>query len=86
VNWKKVPYSLGPWPNWHPEKPGPGELPNETAEFRLLCKPEGRVFFASAALSQTPGWQEGGIQSAHAAVAALTEQVSARALTATKTA
>src|SRR3546814_3848946 len=50
-------------------------------EFRLLNKPDGRIFFAGAALSQTPGWQEGAIQSAHAAVAALTRQVSARALT-----
>jgi monoamine oxidase len=81
VNWIKVPYSLGPWPNWHPDKKGPQEGHNDTAEFRLLCQPEGRVVFASAAISQTPGWQEGGIQSAHAAVAAVTRQVSARALT-----
>lgn len=81
VNWKKIPYSLGPWPNWSPERQGPQESRNESAEFRLLCQPEGRVFFASSALSQTPGWQEGGIQSAHAAVAALTKQVSARAQT-----
>jgi monoamine oxidase len=81
VNWKKVPYSLGPWPNWSPERKGPQEGHNDTPAFRLLCQPEGRVFFASAALSQTPGWQEGGIQSAHATVAALTKQVAARAMT-----
>ncbi len=81
VNWIKVPYSLGPWPNWNPEKKGPQEGHNDTPAFRLLCQPEGRDFFASAALSQTPGWQEGGIQSAHATVAALTKQVSARAQT-----
>jgi len=81
VNWIKVPYSLGPWPNWNPEQKGPQEGHNDTPAFRLLCQPEGRVFFASAALSQTPGWQEGGIQSAHATVAALTKQVSARAQT-----
>jgi monoamine oxidase len=81
VNWIKVPYSLGPWPNWNPERKGPQEGHNDTPEFRLLCEPDGRVFFASAALSQTPGWQEGGIQSAHATVAALAKQVSARALT-----
>jgi len=81
VNWKKIKYSLGPWPNWNPNQQGPQEGHNDTPEFRLLCQPEGRVFFASAALSQTPGWQEGGIQSAHATVAALTKQVSARALT-----
>lgn len=81
VNWKKVPYSLGPWPNWHPERKGPQEGHNDTPGFRLLCEPAGRTVFASAALSQTPGWQEGGIQSAHAAVAALAKQVAARALT-----
>ncbi|UVO55199.1 FAD-dependent oxidoreductase [Sphingomonas sp. SUN039] len=81
VNWKKVPYSLGPWPNWNPNQQGPQESHNDSAEFKLLCQPDGRVFFASAALSQTPGWQEGGIQSAHAAVAALAKQVSARAPT-----
>ncbi len=81
VNWKKVPYSLGPWPNWNPERKGPQEGHNDTPAFRLLCQPEGRVFFASAALSQTPGWQEGGIQSAHATVAALAQQVAARSLT-----
>jgi len=81
VNWKKVPFSLGPWPNWNPEQQGPQEGRNDSAEFKLLCQPEGRVFFASAALSQTPGWQEGGIQSAHAAVDALAKQVTARALT-----
>lgn len=83
VNWKKVPYSLGPWPNWNPERKGSQEAHNDSPDFKLLCQPDGRVFFASAALSQTPGWQEGGIQSAHAAVAALTKQVSARALTQT---
>lgn len=81
VNWIKVPYSLGPWPIWNPEHQGPHEGHTDTPAFRLLCEPDGRIFFASAALSQTPGWQEGGIQSAHAAVAALTRQVSARALT-----
>jgi monoamine oxidase len=81
VNWKKIPYSLGPWPNWNPEKKGPQEARNDTPEFKLLCQPDGRVFFASAALSQTPGWQEGGIQSAHAAVAAIARQSAARALT-----
>jgi monoamine oxidase len=81
VNWIKVPYSLGPWPNWNPKQKGPQESHNDSAEFKLLCKPDGRVFFASAALSQTPGWQEGGIHSAHAAVAALAKQVSARAPT-----
>ncbi len=81
VNWSKVPYSLGPWPNWNPDRVGRQEGYTDTPAYRLLCQPDGRVFFASAALSQTPGWQEGGIQSAHASVAALVGQVSARAVT-----
>jgi monoamine oxidase len=59
-----------------------GEHPMiDTPAFRLLNQPDGRIFFASAALSQTPGWQEGALQSAHATVAALVEQMRARALT-----
>jgi monoamine oxidase len=81
VNWKKVPLSLGPWPNWNPDRKGPQESHNDTPEYRLLCQPSGRTVFASAALSQTPGWQEGGIQSAHAAVAMIAQQVSAHSLT-----
>jgi monoamine oxidase len=81
VNWKKVPYSLGPWPNWNPDRKGPQEGHNDTAAYRLLCQPVGRIVFASAALSQTPGWQEGGIQSAHAAVATVVAQAGERALT-----
>jgi monoamine oxidase len=81
VNWIKVPYSLGPWPNWNPGKTGLQEGHTDTPAYRLLNQPDGRIIFASAALSQTPGWQEGGIQSAHAAVDALTKQVAARALT-----
>ncbi len=75
VNWNKVPYSLGPWPNWNPGSAGRQEHHNDTAVFRMLLKPEGRVYFAGAALSQTPGWQEGGIQSAHLQVAAIAERV-----------
>lgn len=81
VNWIKVPYSLGPWPVRNPAKKGHQEGPYDTPAFRLLCQPEGRLVFASAALSQTPRWQEGGIQSAHAAVDALAKQVGTRALT-----
>jgi monoamine oxidase len=83
VNWIKVPYSLGPWPNWNPGRVGPGEAANDTPEYRLLSQPHGRMMFASAALSQTPGWQEGGIQSAHAAVASIAKQVAVRSLTET---
>jgi monoamine oxidase len=81
VNWIKVPYSLGPWPNWYPGITGRQEGHTDTPEYRLLNKPDGRVFFASAALSQTPGWQEGALQSAHATIAAITQQIAERAAT-----
>ena len=84
VNWRKVPYSLGPWPAWNGIATGPGQEGHiDKPAYRLLCEPCGRVVFASAALSQTPGWQEGAVQSAHAAVAMLASQVAARALTGT---
>ena len=72
INWHKIPYSLGPWPAWNGVRLNP--LPDARIDkpgFRLLCEPCGRIAFASAALSQTPGWQEGAVQSAHAAVAAI---------------
>ncbi|AIT07367.1 hypothetical protein MC45_14400 [Sphingomonas taxi] len=81
VNWHKIPYSLGPWPDWNAGSAnGRQEGHIDTAAFRLLQAPEGRVYFASAALSQTPGWQEGGIQSARAQVLALARRVTAEAL------
>ncbi len=82
INWHKIPYSLGPWPAWNGVLSNP--LPDARIDkpgFRLLCEPWGRIAFASAALSQTPGWQEGAVQSAHAAVTAIAGQVAARALT-----
>lgn len=81
VNWKKIPYSLGPWPNWTPERTGRGEAPTDTPAYRLLNQPDGRIVFSSAALSQTPGWQEGALQSAHAGVAALVQQMADRSVT-----
>ncbi len=81
VNWSKVPYSLGPWPDWNAGSGnGRQEGHIDTPAFRALQQPDGRVYFASAALSQTPGWQEGGIQSARAQVMALARRVSAQAL------
>jgi monoamine oxidase len=82
VNWHKIPYSLGPWPDWKAGSAnGHQEGHIDTEAFRMLQKPEGRVYFASAALSQTPGWQEGGIQSARTQVLALAARVTAEAMT-----
>lgn len=80
VNWHKIPYSLGPWPAWNAGQAGRQEGNIDTPAFRLLQKPDGRVYFASAALSQTPGWQEGGIASAQYQVTSLAARVTAQAL------
>ncbi|MDB5737715.1 MAG: hypothetical protein JWO65_1383 [Sphingomonas bacterium] len=80
VNWHKIPYSLGPWPAWDPANAGKQEAKIDTPGYRLLQKPDGRVYFATAALSQTPGWQEGGIQSAWQQIAQLAAHVTATAL------
>ena len=67
VSWDKIPYSLGPWTRgWE------GGDDNDPADFTLLNAPAGRVYFASANLSQMPGWQEGAVLSAHRAVEMLT--------------
>lgn len=76
VNWHKVPFSLGPWPDWNAGSAnGRQEGHIDTPAFRFLQEPEGRIYFATAALSQTPGWQEGGIQSARRQVTALARRV-----------
>ena len=70
VTWQHIPYSLGPWVlGWE------GGEGNEPDDYRLLNQPDGRVYFASANLSQMPGWQEGAMLSAQRAVG----QLSARA-------
>ena len=83
INWSKIAYSLGPWPDWAHGKDGGGrqEAAIDTPEFRLLLQPDGRIYFATAALSQTPGWQEGGIQSALTQVSAIARRVAAQTLT-----
>ena len=70
VTWAQIPYSLGPW-----VLPWDGAEGNTEEDFKLLNQPAGRVYFASANLSQMPGWQEGAVLSAHRAV----EMLAARA-------
>ncbi len=84
VNWHKIPYSLGPWPNWNPGG-GHQEGHIDTPGFALLQRPVGRAYFASAALSQTPGWQEGGVQSAWMQVAAIAARARDEATTRPRT-
>ena len=80
VNWHKIPFSLGPWPDYNGGKGGVvrgREVPIDNPGFRHLLEPDGRVYFASAALSQTPGWQEGGIASAQAQITKLAMRAAA---------
>ncbi len=63
VTWSKIPYSLGPWVKAWGEADG-----NDPADYKLLNQPDGPIYFATANLSQTPGWQEGAALSAHRAV------------------
>lgn len=71
VNWSKVPFSLGAWPAWSGGLAGAVDDP----AFRLLNQPHGRVHFSGAHLSQTPGWQEGAVSSAHRTIGLLASQV-----------
>ena len=72
INWNKVPYSLGPWPDWGAMSSGSGQEGHiDAPEYVLLQQPVGGIYFAGAHLSQTPGWQEGGIQSARMQVGAI---------------
>ena len=58
-----MPLARGGWGEW------------ETAQrhdlYPLLCAPEGPYHFAGEHLSYLPGWQEGAVLSAEAAVAAI---------------
>jgi monoamine oxidase len=69
VNWTKIPYNMGPWPNWEV-----AEGTNTKPAYMLLNQPHGRVHFCGAHLSQMPGWQEGAVYSAHRTIAALAKQ------------
>lgn len=80
VNWKKIPFSLGPWPVYSSESIRQRHDANiDTPEFRLLLQPDGRIYFAGAPLSQLPGWQEGGVLSAQRQVANIAKRVAAQA-------
>ncbi len=55
IAWNKVPYNLGPWVDW--------KEPN-SADYKLLSEPDGRVYLAGEHLSHINGWQEGAALSA----------------------
>jgi len=69
VTWAMIPYNLGPWVKAWGEPNG-----NDLADYALLNRPDGRFYFATANLSQTPGWQEGAALSAHRTISMLGER------------
>lgn len=68
VTWAKIPYSLGPWVRGWGEPDG-----NEAEDYKLLNQADGRLYFATANLSQMPGWQEGAVLSAQRVIGMLSE-------------
>ena len=74
VNWSKIPFNLGPWPAWGGRGGQEGHL--DDPAFRLLNEPHGRVYFAGAHLSQTPGWQEGAVLSSQRTLGLIAARVS----------
>ncbi len=70
VNWRKVPFNLGPWIHWD-------EDGNDPASYHLLNQPEGRIYFSGAHLSQMPSWQEGGVLAARRTVAEIARRTMA---------
>jgi monoamine oxidase len=74
VNWSKIPFSYGAWPNYS----GRGVLEEghiDHPAHRLLNEPQGRVYLSGAQLSQMPGWQEGAVCAAHRTLGLLADRV-----------
>jgi monoamine oxidase len=80
VTWSKIPYNLGPWvKSWgHPPGEDPDSEGNDLDDYKLLNQPDGPIYFATANLSQTPGWQEGAARSALRIISMLGEQARTR--------
>ncbi|MFF6841354.1 hypothetical protein ACFY8X_21585 [Streptomyces tanashiensis] len=60
IAWHKVPYQLGGWPEWNPDRE------DHRTAYRQLLQPEGGdVFYVTGdQISPLPGWQEGAMMSA----------------------
>ncbi len=63
VAWSRMPFARGAWGEWEEDQ--------RRTLYPLLCAPEGPYHFAGEHLSWLPGWQEGSVLSAQAAVAAI---------------
>jgi monoamine oxidase len=63
VSWKEQPFSGSGWAEWSAEA--------RCASYQALLDGDGPYLFAGEHVSYVTGWQEGGVLSAHYAVAAL---------------
>jgi len=63
VSWLRMAHARGGWGEWTDEQ--------RRDAYPLLCSAEGPYHFAGEHLSYLPGWQEGAVLSAEAAVAAI---------------
>ncbi len=70
VDWHKIPYNLGPWVHW-------SDSASDHDAYQLLNRPEGRVYFSGAHLSQLPSWQEGAVVAAHRTIEMIASRVGA---------
>jgi monoamine oxidase len=82
VNWNKIPFSLGPWPAYGGRSGQEGHI--DDPNYVLLNKPQGRVYFSGAHLSQMPGWQEGAVFSAHRTIDLLASRIAQTVATPTR--
>lgn len=60
IAWKNVPFTQGAWADW--------TRADRDAHYETLLRGEGPFLFAGEHLSYITGWQEGAVQSAHAAL------------------
>jgi monoamine oxidase len=67
IAWHRVPYMPGCSARWTPEA--------RQQHFATLTRPEGRCYLVGDQVTYHPGWQEGAIRSAHAAIAQLQQRV-----------
>lgn len=70
VAWSKIPFSEGAWCEWSADA--------KRSAYPVLLEPDGPLFLAGEHLSNLPGWQEGAVLSAHAAVVQIAERAASR--------
>ena len=67
VSWDRTPFSEGIAVAWKPDQ--------RATDYALLCKGDGRVYFAGEHMSYINAWQEGAVLSAHEAIELIAKRV-----------